>query len=85
MFESLKRNAKYLVIVDLDQVVPDSVEKKLYEAGISATVLGLPGGGRDVVISEITGKSKPMLKTAKKKRHISEAGRERIAAAQKKQ
>ncbi len=40
--EALNANVKYLVLVDQDAVGPDRVAEKLKEAGIEATVLGIP-------------------------------------------
>jgi hypothetical protein len=50
---SLNAKAKYLVVVDLDQVNPDSVGQKLEEVGIKADVLGIPGARDAITFYEI--------------------------------
>ena len=39
---TLKENLKYLVLVDMDEVNPQSVANKLDEAGINTAVMGIP-------------------------------------------
>ncbi len=40
--KTLKSGSMYLVVVDSDEVSPDEISSKLKEAGISATVIGVP-------------------------------------------
>ena len=50
---TLKANSKYLIVVNLDNTIPDSVADKLKEAGIDATVLGIPANSNSIEFYEI--------------------------------
>jgi hypothetical protein len=49
----LNARSKYLVVVDANEVVPDSVTTKLTEAGLNAKVLGMPGARETITFYEI--------------------------------
>lgn len=53
--KALSINAKYLAVVNSDDVNPDGVRDKLEEAGITAFVLGIPNAPSGIELYQIKG------------------------------